>query len=145
MSGLMGGRWKRGSLAGHLRVPGRCAGKCHHNGLVGTQPVGYLYPRQRSTLLSLIQSPKVFKELDQWLRRRLRQVRWKEWKRPKARFRNLRALGLSRNLATNAAGSGKGSWRLSASQPLTIAMDNQYWEKLGLQGFEQCWNRRRLF
>lgn len=94
---------------------------------------------------SLIQSPKVFKELDQWLRRRLRRVRWKEWKWPKARFRNLRALGLSRNLATNAAGSGKGSWRLSASQPLTIAMGNQYWEKLGLQGFEKCWNRRRLF
>jgi transposase InsO family protein len=33
-----GGRWKRGDPGGHLRVPGRCAEKCHHDGLVGTQP-----------------------------------------------------------------------------------------------------------
>jgi group II intron reverse transcriptase/maturase len=34
----------------------------------------------------------VFRDLDSWLRRRLRQIRWKEWKRPRTRFRNLRAL-----------------------------------------------------
>jgi len=45
-----GGRWKRGNPAGHLRVPGRCAEKRHHDGLVGTQPAGPLQPRQRSTL-----------------------------------------------------------------------------------------------
>jgi len=49
MSGLMGGSWRRGSPAGHLRVPGRCAGKRHHNGLVGTQPAGHLQPRQLPT------------------------------------------------------------------------------------------------
>ena len=51
MSGSTGGRWKRGNPAGHLRVPGRCAEKRHHDGLVGTQPAGHLLPRQRSTLL----------------------------------------------------------------------------------------------
>ena len=50
MSGSTGGRWKRGNPAGHLRVPGRCAEKRHHDGLVGTQPAGHLLPRQRSTL-----------------------------------------------------------------------------------------------
>ncbi len=49
-SGSTGGRWKRGSPAGHLRVPGRCAEKRHHDGLVGTQPAGHLQPRQRPTL-----------------------------------------------------------------------------------------------
>jgi len=37
----------------------------------------------------------VFEELDEWLRRRLRQVRWKEWKRPRTRRRNLRALDIN--------------------------------------------------
>lgn len=49
-SGSTGGRWKRGNPAGHPRVPGRCAEKRHHHGLVGTQPAGHLQPRQRSTL-----------------------------------------------------------------------------------------------
>jgi hypothetical protein len=35
---------------GHLRVPGRCAEKRHHYGLVGTQPTDQSLPRQRSTL-----------------------------------------------------------------------------------------------
>ena len=36
---------------GHLRVPGRCAEKRRHDGLVGTQPTVQSLPRQRSTLL----------------------------------------------------------------------------------------------
>ena len=43
---------------------------------------------------ALAETPSVFVELDEWLRRRLRQVRWKEWKRPAARRRNLVALGI---------------------------------------------------
>jgi hypothetical protein len=43
---------------------------------------------------ALAETPSVFDELDEWLRRRLRQVRWKEWKRFAARRRNLRALGI---------------------------------------------------
>jgi len=46
----MGGRWRRGNPVGHPRVPGRCAEKRHHDGLVGTQPTDQLLPRQRSTL-----------------------------------------------------------------------------------------------
>jgi len=51
MSGLMGGSWRRCSPAGHLRVPGRCAGRRRHDGLVGTQPAGHLQPRQLPTRL----------------------------------------------------------------------------------------------
>lgn len=56
-SGSTGGRWKRGNPAGHPRVPGRCAEKRHHHGLVGTQPAGHLQPRQRSTLLLASSTP----------------------------------------------------------------------------------------
>ena len=52
MPSSTGGRWKRGGPVGHLRVPGRCAEKRHHDGLVGTQPTVQSLPRQRSTLLT---------------------------------------------------------------------------------------------
>lgn len=42
----------------------------------------------------LADTPRVFKDLDEWFRRRMRQIRWKEWKRPKTRRRNLRTLGI---------------------------------------------------
>jgi hypothetical protein len=34
------------------------------------------------------------RELDKWLYRRMRQIRWKEWKRYSAKRRNLRQLGI---------------------------------------------------
>jgi hypothetical protein len=55
----------------------------------------------------------VFQELDEWLRRRLRQLLWKRWKKPRARWRNLVALGVPPRSAREAAGSAKGTWRLS--------------------------------
>jgi RNA-directed DNA polymerase len=72
---------------------------------------------------------------DEHLRRRLRQVLWKQWKTPANRYRNLRALGVSEFWAIRAGGTSKGCWRLSASSPLQQAMNNAYWEQLGLEGF----------
>jgi len=50
-----------------------------------------------------------FETLDKRLRRRLRQVRWKEWKRPQTRYRNLRALGIPDRDARSWAASQKGA------------------------------------
>jgi len=77
-----------------------------------------------------------FDGLDKWLRRRLRQVRWKEWKRAPTRYRNLRALGISGRDARSWAASQKGYWRVAGSWPLQRALPNAYWHKtLGLKGF----------
>jgi RNA-directed DNA polymerase len=77
-----------------------------------------------------------FERLDKWLRRRLRQVRWKEWKRPQTRYRNLRALGIPNRDARSWAASQKGYWRVAGSWPLQTALPNAYWHKsLGLTGF----------
>ena len=62
-----------------------------------------------------------FEKLDKWLRRRLRQVRWKEWKRPQTRYRNLRALGIPDRDARSWAASQKGYWRVAGSWPLQTA------------------------
>lgn len=81
---------------------------------------------------ALAETPSVFVEIDQWLRRRLRQVRWKEWKRPATRRRNLMARGIPAGLAHQWANSRRGYWRLSGSAPLTRALPNRYWTDLGL-------------
>ena len=81
---------------------------------------------------ALAETPSVFDELDEWLRRRLRQVRWKEWKRPAARRRNLVALGIPAWQARQWAASRKGYWRVSGSPVLGRALPNAYWTDLGL-------------
>jgi len=75
--------------------------------------------------------------LDEHLRRRLRQIVWKQWKTPAKRHRNLRALGVPEYWAIRAGGTSKGYWRLSASPPLHKALNNAYWEQLGLKSFLQ--------
>ena len=81
---------------------------------------------------ALAETPSVFDGFDEWLRRRLRQVRWKEWKRFGARRRNLRALGVPDWQARQWAASRKGYWRLSGSPPLQRALPIRYWADLGL-------------
>ncbi len=85
----------------------------------------------------------VFEELDEWLRRRLRQVRWKEWKRPRTRRRNLRALDINELNARQWASSRKGYWRIAGSWILCYALPNAYWADLGLKGFTGPYRRFR--
>jgi RNA-directed DNA polymerase len=70
------------------------------------------------------------KELDKWIRRKLRCYQWKQWGR--AGYRRLRALGIDRDLAWNTAKSAHGPWRLSKSPALNYAMDTKYFTTLGL-------------
>jgi group II intron reverse transcriptase/maturase len=82
-------------------------------------------------------------KIDGWLRRRLRQVRWKEWKRPRARVRNLRKLGIPEREAHEWGWSGAGSWRMAGSAPLARALPNRYWDDQGLIGLAARWHRLR--
>jgi group II intron reverse transcriptase/maturase len=92
---------------------------------------------------SLADTPRPLSDLDEWLRRRLRQVRWKEWKRYRTRRRNLRALGVPERKAREWAASRKGYWRIGGSAPLQRALPNAYWRDLGLQGFIDPYRRLR--
>ncbi len=64
------------------------------------------------------QTPSVLQTLESWLRRRLRSVVWKQWKRGRTRFRELRKRGVSKDLAAQTAGSPHGPWRLANSPAL---------------------------
>jgi RNA-directed DNA polymerase len=80
----------------------------------------------------ICQTPSVLRELDQWLRRRLRAIAWKQWKRGPARFAELRRCGVGRDLAAQTAGSPHGPWRLANSPALTKALPNSFFGSLGL-------------
>ena len=92
---------------------------------------------------ALADTPSVFEQADEWLRRRLRQVSWKQWKRPRNRARNLRALGIPKQKAYEWANSRRGSWRIAGSAPLARALPNAYWRELGLVGFKESYGRVR--
>ena len=68
------------------------------------------------------QTPSVLVHLDEWIRRRLRSAIWKQWKHGRTRFRELRRRGVGLALATTTAGSAHGSWCLSHSQALQLAL-----------------------
>jgi RNA-directed DNA polymerase len=89
-------------------------------------------------------TPSVFQELDEWLRRRLRQLLWKRWKKPGARQRNLVALVVPPRVAHEASGSGKKMWRISASPPVHQALSNAYWCGQGLESITERYHRLRL-
>lgn len=78
------------------------------------------------------QTPWVLRGLESWLRRRLRAVVWKQWKRGKVRFAELHKRGVRKDLAAQAAGSAHGPWRLSNSPALNVALPNAYFASLGL-------------
>ena len=68
-------------------------------------------------------------ETDEWLRRRIRAIYWKQWKKVKTRYRNLRALKLEEWQVHQIANSRKGYWR--TAQMLSVALTNKIMAKLG--------------
>jgi RNA-directed DNA polymerase len=78
------------------------------------------------------QTPSVLRRLDEWIRRRLRAIAWKQWRRGPRRFAELRRRGVGKDLAAQAAGSPHGPWRLSNSPALAIALPLAFFDSLGL-------------
>jgi RNA-directed DNA polymerase len=89
----------------------------------------------------LAQRVSVLGKLDGWLRRRLRQVRWKEWKTAAAKRHNLRIRGISEGEARKWAGVSRRYWRVAGSQILQVSLPNSYWNHLGLKTLSQTWQR----
>jgi RNA-directed DNA polymerase len=90
------------------------------------------YLRGWRSYFGFCQTPTVLRDLDQWLRRRLRSVLWKQWRRGRTRFAELRKRGVGLQLAAKTAGSAHGPWRLANSPALANALPNAYFDSLGL-------------
>jgi RNA-directed DNA polymerase len=78
------------------------------------------------------ETPSVFRELDKWIRRRLRSVVWKQWKRGRVRYPKLCALGINQALAARTAGSSHGPWRVADSPAMHYALPISYFDSLGV-------------
>ena len=76
------------------------------------------------------ESRSILKELDSWVKRRLRCYLWKQW--GSSGYHELRRRGVSRDLAWNTAKSAHGPWRLSRSPALAFALPARYFAGLGL-------------
>ncbi|WP_096270728.1 group II intron reverse transcriptase/maturase [Paucisalibacillus globulus] len=81
----------------------------------------------------LIETPSKLKQLESWLHRRLRMIRWKEWRLPKTKKKKLISLGISPQKAYEWANSRKAYWRIAKSPILHIALGTKYWTDQGLK------------
>lgn len=79
----------------------------------------------------LATTPRIFAVLDQWIRRRLRALQLKQWKRGRTAFRELRVRGASMRVAAEVAGHVR-RWWWNARGVVHNVLNNSYFEKLGL-------------
>ena len=79
----------------------------------------------------LAQTPKVWRELDEWLRHRLRAIQLKQWKHGKTMFRALRSLGAPNSVAQRVAANSRCWWR-NSNRLLKTVLTIEHFDRLGL-------------
>jgi group II intron reverse transcriptase/maturase len=88
-------------------------------------------------------TPSVFEGLDSWIRRRLRQMIWKRWKRGTTRYRELVKLGVPRERAGLGA-VGKSPWHMSKTPAVNEALSNAYLRNSGLKSLKARYQELRF-
>jgi RNA-directed DNA polymerase len=74
----------------------------------------------------------IFEDLDGWIRRKLRNMIWRQWKKPKTRYRELKSRGISEDLARQTAHSGRGAWSVSGTKGMNFAFPKKFFDDCGL-------------
>jgi len=90
----------------------------------------------------LAETPSVYEKLDEWTRRRLRQLLWKRWKHGTTRYRELVRLGVPNERAALGA-IGTSPWRMAHSPVVHEALSNAFWRSSGLEGLVPRYNQLR--
>ena len=80
----------------------------------------------------LAQNKVALEDLDGWVRRRLRCLLWRQWKRPRTRQERLRGLGLDPERARCSAWNGRGPWWNAGASHTNHALPTAYFTHLGL-------------
>jgi RNA-directed DNA polymerase len=97
------------------------------------------YIRGWRSYFGFCETPVVLQYLARWVRLRLRAALWRQWKTQRRRRAALIRLGVSEQLASNTAGSGRGPWYLARSRALSVGLSNAYFRSLGLPSLvEEC-------
>lgn len=74
----------------------------------------------------------IFEELDQWIRRKLRCILWRQWKRVYTRARNLMKRGLTEERAWQSATNGRGPWWNAGASHMNQAFPKKCFDNSGL-------------
>jgi RNA-directed DNA polymerase len=80
----------------------------------------------------LAQTPRLFRDVDQWLHHRLRALQLKQWKRGRTTSRELRARGVPEWLVKKGSGHGRRWWWASALGAMHTALPGRYFDRLGV-------------
>ena len=86
---------------------------------------------------SIAEMSSKMKSLNEWIRRRIRQIFWKQWKKPSARFENLKRLGIPKSKAREWAYTRLGYWRIAGSAILHRSLTNEYLASVGYDDIAQ--------
>jgi hypothetical protein len=87
---------------------------------------------------------KLLIRTDEWFRRRLRMVIWKQWKRIKTKFRNLMKLGTKKSKAWEHANTRKGYWHTANSFILSCTVTNERLKRSGYLFFTDYYCKVRV-
>jgi RNA-directed DNA polymerase len=82
----------------------------------------------------------LLKTIDEWMRRRIRMIYWKQWKKPRTRFNNLASLGIEKGKAWEFANTRKGYWRISNSPIMSRSLTNDILMKLNYLFFSDYYS-----
>jgi len=87
----------------------------------------------------------LFEELDGWLRRKIRVLYWRRWKKPKTRERKLRQQGIGVERAWKSAYNGRGAWWNAGASHMNQAIPTKYLRHLGLLSFMEEYQRVKVY
>ena len=85
-----------------------------------------------SNYYRLAEVKNIFAELDGWIRRKLRGIIWRQWKRPSTRERGLVKRGLPKHQAWKSASNGRGPWWNAGASHMNAAFPQSYFDRVGL-------------
>jgi len=93
----------------------------------------------------LAKNESLLQELDGWLRRKLRCILWRQWKRSYTRAKNLIKLGLSENSAWRYVRRQRGPWASVGTNVMHRILDNTYFDNLGFQSLLSQYGKLSAF
>ena len=80
----------------------------------------------------LTETKRALEKMDGWLRRKLRCILWRQWKRPYARARNLMKRGLTEERAWHSACNQRGPWWNAGASHMNAAFPKSWFDQMGL-------------
>jgi len=92
----------------------------------------------------LADAKNLLRKLDKWIRSRIRMVIWKQWKKVRTRFENLKRLGIKEDQAWMWANTRKGYWRTAHSPILSHAISNERLKRAGYLSLLECYSAKQV-